>query len=1104
MPFSLEMRRASSNPDVPQHHMTSKLSLYFAAGLASIGFMSALQAESVLSWGRQVLPPPEEISTLMDVAAGNDFNVAIRPGGTVVAWGSNNFRQSTVPEDLRDVTAVAAGGHHALALRRDGTVVAWGNNRDEQANVPEGLRDVIAISAGERHSLALRNDGSVVAWGANDHGQILVPEDLAEVAAIAAGSYHNLALRSDGSVVAWGSNLEDQAAVPEDLTEATAVAAGGSHSLALLRDGTVAAWGNNSFGQSNGPDARGRIIRIDAGRDHNLALLDSGEVTTWGRNHYGQTDLPDRTAPAGRIAAGAYHNVVLTEDGSVTAWGNNDSGQSLNPEDLEEIISIAAWENHTIALKSDGTVISWGTTISAGIEPDAERLRDIVAIAAGRAHGLALRGDGTVVGWGDNFYRQAAPPQNLHRVVAIDAGEFHSLALRNDGTVVAWGNNFQGQLNVPEEATQVMAIAAGQSHSLALRADGRVVAWGHNFFGQSSVPEDLDQVVAIAAGSYHSLALRRDGTVEAWGSNLFGQTDVPAGLSDAVQISASSSHSAAIRQNRTLVAWGSNFYNQSTPPENLRQIADMDIGAARTVVVIGDLQPPRLLSPLPSGTIAAGESVALVPFVRGSDPMIFQWVKDGRTIPGATNRALDLDSVDARASGSYSVIIANPVGNTSSASASIEVNDPAVWVEARPRVAVLGETARFVAHAAGTEPLSFRWFKDGEPIGEAESDTLVIEQVREEDTGTYAVEASNEFGTALSNQIQFFVAPQILRQPPEVATARIGERVTLSIEASGSPPLQVQWMRDGVPLEGANDPSLTLEDVSVEDGGVYTAHVLNPAGRVVSEPVVLQIAPHIVLQPEVQVFSQFGGTAVFEVRAIGTPPLTYHWMRDGELIQETEEPRMVLEQVQADDAGQYHVVVFNEAGRVESEPARLIVPPAITQHPKSTIVRAGEEAVLTVEAVGSVPIEYQWFKNDEPLPGENGPQLRLDQIDGSDSGRYSVTVSNEVGSSTSEAAIIAVAPSIVAGPQPVSASAGDQVILEVQAAGSHPLHFQWVKDGNVISNATGPTLTLESLTPEDAGNYSVVVSNSAGIAVSDPASVDVQPGGSHYGTPPER
>jgi hypothetical protein len=79
-------------------------------------------------------------------------------GGTVVAWGDNEYGQTTVPVGLSGVTAIAAGYGHTVALKSDGTVVAWGSNYKGKTTVPAGLSRVTAIAAGVYHTVALKLD----------------------------------------------------------------------------------------------------------------------------------------------------------------------------------------------------------------------------------------------------------------------------------------------------------------------------------------------------------------------------------------------------------------------------------------------------------------------------------------------------------------------------------------------------------------------------------------------------------------------------------------------------------------------------------------------------------------------------------------------------------------------------------------------------------------------------------------------------------------------------------------------------------------------------------------------------------------------------------
>ena len=53
---------------------------------------------------------------------------------------------------------LAAGWQHSLALRPDGTIAAWGDKSRGQTNTPAGATNAVAIATGAYHGLVLRND----------------------------------------------------------------------------------------------------------------------------------------------------------------------------------------------------------------------------------------------------------------------------------------------------------------------------------------------------------------------------------------------------------------------------------------------------------------------------------------------------------------------------------------------------------------------------------------------------------------------------------------------------------------------------------------------------------------------------------------------------------------------------------------------------------------------------------------------------------------------------------------------------------------------------------------------------------------------------------
>jgi len=121
---------------------------------------------------------PLGLSNVLAIAAGQDHSLALKSDGTVFGWGFNARGQATgMPtaispyqssglvtidgQILNNVAAIAAGNEFNLALKKDGTVVAWGDNRWHQTDVPAGLSNVVAITCGDDFALAITTNSTV-------------------------------------------------------------------------------------------------------------------------------------------------------------------------------------------------------------------------------------------------------------------------------------------------------------------------------------------------------------------------------------------------------------------------------------------------------------------------------------------------------------------------------------------------------------------------------------------------------------------------------------------------------------------------------------------------------------------------------------------------------------------------------------------------------------------------------------------------------------------------------------------------------------------------------------------------------------------------------
>ena len=129
------------------------------------------------NWGQALSPVEFPPARYLDVVGGKYHTVAIKPDGTVRAWGagttsggpSPRYGQSIVPPALGVATNIAAGGFHSLAIKANENLAAWGAGTTDtgvaphfgQSIVPPGV-DWIEVAAGEYHSAAIRQVGALV------------------------------------------------------------------------------------------------------------------------------------------------------------------------------------------------------------------------------------------------------------------------------------------------------------------------------------------------------------------------------------------------------------------------------------------------------------------------------------------------------------------------------------------------------------------------------------------------------------------------------------------------------------------------------------------------------------------------------------------------------------------------------------------------------------------------------------------------------------------------------------------------------------------------------------------------------------------------------
>ncbi len=254
-----------------------------------------------------------------------------------------------------------------------------------------------------------------------------------------------------------------------------------------------------------------------------------------------------------------------------------------------------------------------------------------------------------------------------------------------------------------------------------------------------------------------------------------------------------------------------------------------------------------------------------------------------------------------------------------------------------------------------------------------------------------------------------------------------------------------------------------------------------------------------------------GTNVTLKVNASGTPAPTYQWRKNGTAIAGATAATYVLNAVTTDHAGLYSVVVTSDLVTFTSAPTQLqvfagqtAVPVTIVTQPTDRTVAAGQSTTLSVEASSTGTLTYQWNKDGVAIPGATQATYTVTSAQASDAGVYTVTVSDGVstaattgGATLAVTGVTTIAPTITTPPASQTVEVGATVTFTAAATGTPAPTYQWQRNGGNLSNSstvsgvTTATLTLNSVTAADAGNYTVVATNSAGSTVSTAAALTV-------------
>ncbi len=167
----------------------------------------------------------------------------------------------------------------------------------------------------------------------------------------------------------------------------------------------------------------------------------------------------------------------------------------------------------------------------------------------------------------------------------------------------------------------------------------------------------------------------------------------------------------------------------------------------------------------------------------------------------------------------------------------------------------------------------------------------------------------------------------------------------------------------------------------------------------------VNVAPSIITPPS-SATKNVGQSVTFSVviNADVNPAPSYVWKQNGNIITTATTSSYTIGSIALSDSGSYTVTIANSAGTITSQAVTLTVnfAPSIIIQPLSQTLFLNQSVTFSVVATGKPIPTYQWRKNGVIINGATNASYAMLTPGINDSGKYIVTLTNSVGSVTSD------------------------------------------------------------------------------------------------------
>jgi len=435
-----------------------------------------------------------------------------------------------------------------------------------------------------------------------------------------------------------------------------------------------------------------------------------------------------------------------------------------------------------------------------------------------------------------------------------------------------------------------------------------------------------------------------------------------------------------------------------------------------------------------------------------------------------------LDDRPLAASEISAIYAAGSAGKCKSAGAPVISSQP------QSQTVAAGANVSFTVTAAGTAPMSYQWAFNGVPILGASNTSLTMSDVQSAQAGNYVVTVSNSAGSVESTAAALVVA------------------------ASGgcdTPPSGMTdwWTGDGnaSDLIGGNTGALEGGATATAAGFVGEAFSFDGTNSYV------QIPNSAALDPAVFTLEAWVRFSSLNSAGSGGSPAGDQYIVFKQNSSTWSFEGIDLSKTRTSSGDVFRFLVTSASGASEQLNSVTTISAGVWYHVAA--VRGSNYTQLYVNGQLENQATVTFAQNYGTLPlyfGTSGESYWDHKLAGNldEVSLYNRPLaSNEIAAiyaagSAGKCKNVSTQPAIITQPASQTVATGGSASFSVTASGAAPLNYQWRFNSSALSGATNAVLMLANVQAAQAGNYTVVVANSAGSVTSSVAVLTISTGGS--------